>query len=85
MNKFWKWRNAAVVDEAPQLRELILDGEIASETWWGDEVTPQIFRVGLGLSRPGNHRAPEEVGLGPLFQPSASPAHPVLLGPQEAS
>ena len=44
MNKFWKWRNAAVVDEAPQLRELILDGEIASETWWGDEVTPQIFR-----------------------------------------
>lgn len=48
MTKFWKWRDMApVTDEAPQLRELILDGEIASETWWGDEVTPQVFREEL--------------------------------------
>ena len=48
MTKFWKWRDMApVTDEAPQFRELILDGEIASETWWGDEVTPQVFREEL--------------------------------------
>ena len=39
MNKFWKWNDSAV-----QIPELILEGEIASETWWGDEVTPQIFK-----------------------------------------
>ena len=39
MNKFWKWNNSAV-----QIPELILEGEIASETWWGDEVTPQMFK-----------------------------------------
>ena len=24
--------------------ELVLEGEIASETWWGDEVTPKLFK-----------------------------------------
>ncbi len=41
MTKFWKWRNS--VNDAEK-RELILDGEIASESWWGDEVTPAMFR-----------------------------------------
>jgi len=39
MNKFWKWNDSAI-----QIPELILEGEIASETWWGDEVTPKIFK-----------------------------------------
>lgn len=39
MDKFWKWKNSA-----SQVPELILEGEIASETWWGDEVTPKIFK-----------------------------------------
>lgn len=39
MNKFWKWNDSEV-----QIPELILEGEIASETWWGDEVTPKLFK-----------------------------------------
>lgn len=37
---FWSFRNAAADNAVP---ELILYGDIASETWWGDEVTPQQF------------------------------------------
>jgi len=40
MNKFWKIQNAVDSDGS----ELILEGVIASESWWGDEVTPQAFR-----------------------------------------
>lgn len=37
---FWEFRNAAEnTDEA----ELILYGDISSESWWGDEVTPKTF------------------------------------------
>jgi len=39
INKFWNWIN----NEAGE-RTLHLDGVIASETWWGDEVTPKMFR-----------------------------------------
>nr|DAN98990.1 MAG TPA: major capsid protein [Caudoviricetes sp.] len=38
--KFWKWSNSVSSNN----QELILDGPIASDTWWGDEVTPDIFR-----------------------------------------
>ena len=37
---FWSFRDAAGENAAP---ELILYGDIASETWWGDEVTPRQF------------------------------------------
>ena len=37
---FWTFRAAAEESAAP---ELILYGDIASETWWGDEVTPRQF------------------------------------------
>lgn len=37
---FWTFRAAADKSTAP---ELILYGDIASETWWGDEVTPRQF------------------------------------------
>ncbi len=40
-NKFWKWA------KAESGSELILDGVIASESWWGDEVTPKMFRDDL--------------------------------------
>ncbi len=39
--KFWNW----VKNE--EGRTLTLDGEIASETWYGDEVTPKIFKQEL--------------------------------------
>ena len=38
--KFWKWSDSVSSNN----QELILDGPIASDTWWGDEVTPDIFR-----------------------------------------
>ncbi|RPF48252.1 ATP-dependent Clp protease protease subunit [Hydrogenoanaerobacterium saccharovorans] len=37
---FWSFRNSAEKNTSP---ELILYGDIASETWWGDEVTPKQF------------------------------------------
>lgn len=43
MSKFWKWSNAVESTDS----ELILDGQISSETWWGDEVTPAAFREEL--------------------------------------
>lgn len=41
--KFWKWSNSVSSNN----QELILDGPIASDTWWGDEVTPDLFRKEL--------------------------------------
>ena len=40
--KFWNW-----VRNEGEKRVLLLDGEISDETWWGDEVTSQIFRSEL--------------------------------------
>lgn len=40
MRKFWKLTN--LVDGSGST--LVLDGPIAQESWWGDEVTPQAFR-----------------------------------------
>lgn len=38
--KFWNW----VRNEEDGVRTLYLDGEISDETWYGDEVTPELFR-----------------------------------------
>jgi ATP-dependent Clp protease protease subunit len=40
MRKFWNW----VRDETTEERTLYLNGEISDETWYGDEVTPKMFR-----------------------------------------
>ncbi len=40
MRKFWNW----VRDEVTEDRTLYLNGEISDETWWGDEVTPKLFK-----------------------------------------
>ncbi len=42
MRKFWNW----VRNENGE-RTLYLDGVIAEETWWGDEVTPKMFKDDL--------------------------------------
>ena len=47
MNKFWKWvRNKAPDGEDPGLAErtLFLNGTIASESWFDDDVTPALFK-----------------------------------------
>ena len=43
--KFWNW-----VRNEGEKRVLLLDGEISDETWWGDEVTPQMFRSDLNAA-----------------------------------
>jgi ATP-dependent Clp protease protease subunit len=40
--KFWKWRNQA--DGESEARVLELYGTIASESWFDDDVTPQMFK-----------------------------------------
>jgi ATP-dependent Clp protease protease subunit len=44
--KFWNWTEPVrqVRDADKGERVLYFDGEISDETWWGDEVTPGLFR-----------------------------------------
>lgn len=44
MKKFWKWKNQAQTETAPAERTLFLNGTIAEESWFDDDVTPQIFK-----------------------------------------
>ena len=39
MRKFWNW-----VRDSDEERTLYLNGVISEETWWGDEVTPKVFK-----------------------------------------
>lgn len=48
MKKFWNW-----VRDSDEDRTLYLNGPIAEETWWGDEVTPRLFKDDL-LAGTGN-------------------------------
>jgi len=41
--RFWNWAN----DEESGVRTLYLDGTIADESWWGDEITPRMFKDDL--------------------------------------
>ena len=42
MKKFWKWKNQT--DSPITERTLFLNGTIAEESWFDDDVTPQIFK-----------------------------------------
>lgn len=43
--KFWKWKNQeAATLEAPAERVLEFNGTIAEESWFDDDITPQMFR-----------------------------------------
>ena len=45
--KFWNWIQNQ--DESgSEMRTLFLNGEISDETWYGDEVTPKLFKNELG-------------------------------------
>lgn len=44
MKKFWKWTNLAQTEAAPAERVLHLNGTIAEESWYDDDVTPQLFK-----------------------------------------
>lgn len=47
MKKFWNW----VRDEDTEERTLFLNGVISEDTWWGDEVTPKIFKDELDAGK----------------------------------
>ena len=47
MKKFWKWKNQAQTETAPAERTLFLNGTIAEESWFDDDVTPQLFKEEL--------------------------------------
>lgn len=41
--KFWNWiKNQD--ESGAEMRTLFLNGEISDETWYGDEVTPKLFK-----------------------------------------
>lgn len=48
MKKFWKWKNQTVTNqetkETAQERTLFLNGTIAEESWFDDDLTPQMFK-----------------------------------------
>ena len=44
MKKFWNWTNQAATETAPAERILHLNGTIAEESWFDDDVTPQLFK-----------------------------------------
>lgn len=48
MKKFWNW-----IKNEDNSRTLFLDGTIAEESWFGDEVTPKMFKAEL-LSSEGD-------------------------------
>ena len=45
--KFWTW----VKDDLEGERTLFLNGEISDETWYGDEVTPKLFKDELNAEK----------------------------------
>ena len=51
MKKFWKWTNRIAKNEETQEqtpeRTLFLNGTIADESWFDDDVTPQLFKEEL--------------------------------------
>lgn len=44
MKKFWKWKNQTQTAETPAERTLFLNGTIAEDSWFDDDVTPQLFK-----------------------------------------
>ena len=45
--KFWNWiKNQD--ESGSEMRTLFLNGEISDETWYGDEVSPKLFKDELG-------------------------------------
>ena len=57
MKKFWNWKSRTVTNEETQEqiheRTLFLNGTIAEESWFDDDVTPRLFKDEL-MSGSGN-------------------------------
>ena len=46
--KFWNWIKNEDESVPDMERTLFLNGMISDETWYGDEVTPKLFKDELG-------------------------------------
>ncbi len=66
MKRFWNWTK----NEDTGQRELWLEGVIAEESWWGDEVTPAIFKEEL------------HAGNGPILLHISSPGGDCIAASQ---
>ena len=53
MKKFWNWKVKAATETPPEERTLFLNGTIAEDSWYDDDVTPQLFKDEL-MSGSGN-------------------------------
>jgi ATP-dependent Clp protease protease subunit len=53
MKKFWNWKVKAATETAPEERTLFLNGTIAEDSWYDDDVTPALFKDEL-MSGSGN-------------------------------
>lgn len=60
--KFWNWLDVRDEADAPEERVLEINGEIASESWFDDDVTPKLFKdellsgsgpIAIWLNSPG--------------------------------
>lgn len=53
MKKFWKWKETAKnqTDDTLQERTLFLNGTIAEESWFDDDVTPKLFKEELNAGQ----------------------------------
>ena len=49
--KFWNWIKNEDESVPDMERTLFLNGMISDETWYGDEVTPQLFKDELSEDR----------------------------------
>ena len=49
MKKFWKWKNQT--ENSPTERVLTLNGTIAEESWFDDDITPQLFKDELNSGK----------------------------------
>ena len=51
MRKFWNWQSRKVLNQETQVetveRTLYLNGTIAEESWFDDDITPQLFKEEL--------------------------------------
>ena len=45
--KFWNWLDVKNEADTPEERVLEINGEIASESWFDDDVTPKLFKYEL--------------------------------------
>ncbi len=76
--KFWRWKNQNENESEPRILELY--GTIAEESWFDDEVTPQMFHQELfqavgRLSSGSTH--PEETALLPAVSMPCSWIMPI--------